>query len=78
MFALLLDFAFISIVVIILVTQVLIPVVMGTKLFPYFRKATNKLVDELREVNTQLEEKQLKDEIKEKRKLLKKESDNAK
>jgi hypothetical protein len=46
-----------------LITQVLIPVYRGTKLFPFFRKE-EKLRNEIEEVNQQNVEKGLENELK--------------
>lgn len=45
-----------------LITQVLIPVFRGTKLFPLFRRE-EKLRNEIEEANQQLVEKSLEDEL---------------
>lgn len=46
-----------------IVTQVLIPILMGTKLFPVFRKSTLAIQGQLAEVREQLNEQALKDEL---------------
>lgn len=47
----------------VVITQVLVPALMGTKLFPMFRKSRIALEGQLAEVREQLNEKVLKDEL---------------
>jgi len=42
-----------------ILSQVVVPLVTGRKLFPAFRKSRNKIEDEIREVQEQLEDKEL-------------------
>jgi hypothetical protein len=42
-----------------ILTQAVVPLATGRKLFPAFRKSRNKIEDEIREVQEQLDEKEL-------------------
>ena len=64
MFALrLFGYVFIAFVVALLVTQMFIPMLMGTRLFPMFRKTRLHIQDEIAEVKEQLTDQQLQEEL---------------
>jgi hypothetical protein len=58
-------------VVAVILTQVLLPLIMGAKLFPIFRSSRNTIENEIREVQEQLSEKELKEHLEELRAKLK-------
>jgi len=53
------------IIVALVLTQVILPLVFGRKLFPAFRRSRNKIEDEIREMQELLDEKQLKEHLEE-------------
>ena len=54
-----------TIAFVLIFSQVFLPLLTGRKLFPAFRKSRNKIEDEIREVQEQLEDQQLRAKLKE-------------
>lgn len=48
-----------------ILSQIFLPLAMGRKLFPAFRKTRNVIENEIRELQEQLDEKQLKEHLEE-------------
>lgn len=56
----LLEILFGLIAAVVIITQIILPLVNGSKLFPIFRSSRNKIENEIREVQEQLSEQELK------------------
>ncbi len=56
------DFLVFSLLVLVVITQLLIPIWKGTKIFPIFRKKISSAVNEIQEAQTDLEVTRLKNE----------------
>lgn len=67
----LLEWIFGIIAVVLILTQILLPLITGSKLFPIFRSSRNSLENEIREIQEQLSEKELKEHLEELRAKLK-------
>lgn len=59
------EFIAIVIAVVTIVSQILVPVLTGRKLFPAFRSSRNHIEDAIREAQEQLDEKQLQEHLEE-------------
>lgn len=53
----------IAIVLLVILTQITVPAIRGTKLFPFFRRSSRKLAKETVEWNQQLYEEQMRTEL---------------
>lgn len=73
LFSVLLDIVLFTLIAWIAITQLLIPALRGSRVFPVFSKPSHKIADELAEVEQEIEAEHLRHELDLKRQLLRKE-----